>query len=77
VIIPYFSLLMMLACAIAFHRMAKAEGHSELLWPALSILVWIITPGGLLMKVLGQVGLFFGIAIVRAAWEEYQSRRKP
>ena len=67
----------MAVCAVAFHRMAKAEGHSELLWPALSIAAWMITPGGLVMKVLGQVGLFFAIAVARAVWEEYQSRRKP
>lgn len=67
----------MICSAVVFYKLADIEGHSRLLWPALSVLVWTLLPrvwaGDLLSEVIGQVLLFFGIAVVRALAEERKS----
>jgi len=74
--IDYFSAIMMLACVLFFFRAGKVEGNPAVgtIWASLSLLVFLLTPGGFLMKALGQVGLFFAIAFARALWEEYKSK---
>jgi hypothetical protein len=67
--IPYFAIMMIVACAIFFHRAAEFEDESSLLWTGLSVLVSIVSffafHWGWLGCLLGQVGLFAGITIFR------------
>jgi hypothetical protein len=59
----------MVACAIFFHRAAEFENESSLVWTGLSVVVSVITlfvfRWGWLGSLLGQAGLFLGIAIFR------------
>ena len=61
--------VMLLACAVFYYKAAEMEGCSGLLWSALSvfvfILTWIVLSWGWLGCLLGQVGLFAGITVVR------------
>jgi hypothetical protein len=60
---------MMVACAIFFHRAAEFENESSLVWTGLSVVISAITlivfHWGWLGCLLGQAGLFLGIAILR------------
>jgi hypothetical protein len=66
---PYLLILMIVACAIFFHRAAEFENESSLVWTGLSVVVSVVTlfflhwgwPGCLL----GQIGLFAGITVLR------------
>ena len=66
---PYLPILMMVVCAIFFYRAAEFENESPLLWTGLSVVISIVTffvfhwgwPGCLL----GQIGLFAGITVLR------------
>jgi len=40
---PYLSILMMVACAIFFHRAASSENESSLVWTGLSVVISAIT----------------------------------
>jgi hypothetical protein len=58
---------MMVACAIFFHRAAEFENESSLVWTGLSVVISVMTlfvfRWGWLGCLLGQAGLFLGIAI--------------
>ncbi len=64
-----FQFVMLLACAAFYYKAAEMEDSSGLLWSALSVLVfiltWIVLSWGWLGCLLGQVGLFTGITVVR------------
>ena len=68
-----FSLLVLISCLIIFYKAAEMENKSGLLWAGMSLIVWIFTPvflpSFILSKILGQVALFIGIAVVRALFE--------
>jgi len=57
------------ACAIFFHRAAEFENESSLVWTGLSVVISVMTlfvfRWGWLGCLLGQAGLFLGIAIFR------------
>jgi len=60
---------MIVACAIFFHRAAEFENESSLVWTGLSVVISVMTLfvfyWGWLGCLLGQAGLFLGIAIFR------------
>jgi hypothetical protein len=64
-----FKFVMLLACAVFYYKAAEIEGSSGFLWSVLSVLIfiltWIVLSWGWLGCLLGQVGLFAGIAFVR------------
>jgi hypothetical protein len=66
---PYLPILMIVACAIFFHRAAEFENESSLVWTGLSVVISVMTlfvfRWGWLSCLLGQAGLFLGIAIFR------------
>ena len=66
---PYLSILMMVACAIFFHRAAEFENDSSLAWTGLSLVISAVTlfvlGWGWLGCLLGQAGLLLGITIFR------------
>jgi len=66
---PYFAFLLIAACAAFFYRAAEFENESRLLWCGLSLVISLASlfyfHWGWLGAVLGQVGLFAGIAIFR------------
>jgi hypothetical protein len=68
---PYLSILMIALFGAFFYRAAEFENESRLLWCGLSIVISLATlfyfHWGWLGIVLGQVGLFVGIAIFRMA----------
>jgi hypothetical protein len=64
---------------VIFYKAGEMEGRSGLLWCLISFLAWIATPqflpSRLLSKILGQVALFFGIALFRMFWEDFRKKR--
>jgi hypothetical protein len=60
---------MIVACAIFFHRAAEFENEFSLAWTGLSVVISVMTlfvfHWGWLGCLLGQAGLFLGIAIFR------------
>jgi len=40
---PYLPILMMVACAIFFHRAAEFENESSLVWTGLSVVISVMT----------------------------------
>ena len=66
---PYLSILMMVACAVFFHRAAEFENESSLVWTGLSVMISAVTlfvlGWGWMGCLLGQAGLLLGITIVR------------
>ena len=66
---PYLSILMMVACAIFFHRAAEFENDSSLAWTGLSLVISAVTlfvlGWGWLGCLLGQAGLLLGITVFR------------
>ena len=66
---PYLPILIIVACAIFFHRAAEFENESSLVWTGLSVVISVMTlfvfRWGWLGCLLGQAGLFPGIAIFR------------
>ena len=66
---PYLPILMMVACAIFFHRAAEFENESSLVWTGLSVVISVVTlfvlGWGWLGCLLGQAGLLLGITIFR------------
>jgi len=40
---PYLPILMMVACAIFFHRAAEFENESSLMWTGLSVVISVMT----------------------------------
>jgi uncharacterized membrane protein YobD (UPF0266 family) len=66
---PYLPILMIVVCAIFFHRAAEFENESSLVWTGLSVVISVMTlfvfHWGWLGCLLGQAGLFLGIAIFR------------
>jgi len=60
---------MIVACAIFFHRAAEFENESSLVWTGLSVVISVMTlfvfRWGWRGCLLGQAGLFLGIAIFR------------
>jgi hypothetical protein len=71
--LPYYSFtfVLLLAYAIFFYRAGESEGSSGILWAGVSVLisvvVWRRLGWGWLGVLLGQVGLFAGITIVRSS----------
>jgi hypothetical protein len=66
---PYWSILICIAFAIFFYRVAEAEDESVLIWCGLSVVISVAAffwwHWGWLGCSLGQVGLFVGITVVR------------
>lgn len=66
--------VVLLACAVFYYKAAAMEDCSTLLWSGLSVLVfvvtWIVLAWGWLGCLLGQVGLFAGITVVRLLRKE-------
>jgi uncharacterized membrane protein YGL010W len=66
---PYLPIVIVLACAVFFHRAAEFENESTLLWTGLSVLISTVTlfyfRWGILGALLGQAGLLAGITIFR------------
>ena len=65
---PYLPIVIITVCAAFFWRAAEVEGASRWLWGGLSFLIsamllWLRC--GIAGIFLGQIGLFFGIAIFR------------
>jgi hypothetical protein len=65
----------MAICAGAFFLAGKYEGKPGMLWGALSVLVWTISPTHLLLKIAGQVGLYVAIAVIDSLSESAKERR--
>jgi hypothetical protein len=66
----YFAFILLVVFAIFFYRAGEFEGSSGMVWAGISvlisILIWRWLGWGLLGMILGQIGLFVGIGIVRA-----------
>jgi hypothetical protein len=66
---PYFEIMVIVACAIFFHRAAEFENESSLVWTGLSLVISVVTffvfHWGWLGCLLGQAGLFAGITTFR------------
>ncbi|MGD0350171.1 MAG: hypothetical protein ABSB84_07640 [Verrucomicrobiota bacterium] len=66
---PYFAFFLIAVFAAFFYRAAEFENESRLLWCGLSLVISLASlfyfHWGWLGAVLGQVGLFAGIAIFR------------
>ena len=66
---PYFTIIVIAASAVFFHRAAEFENESSWVWTGLSLLTSAVTVFGLhwgwLGCLLGQAGLFAGITIFR------------
>ncbi len=64
-----FEFVFTVVFAIFWYRAAVLEKAPALLWAALSaglsLVIWQLLAGGTLMIILGQLGLFAGIVIVR------------
>jgi hypothetical protein len=60
---------MIVVCAIFFHRAAEFENESSLVWTGLSVVISVVTffflHWGWLGCLLGQIGLFAGITVLR------------
>jgi len=73
--VPFYSYAFVLALASAafFYKAGEQEMDSGILWGGLSVvvsaLVIMVFHGGVLMELLAQVALFFGIALFRM-WRE-------
>jgi hypothetical protein len=67
--VPYFPILIIVICAVFFHRAAEFENESGSLWAGLSLLIsavtWFLFHWGWLGCLLGQAALFVGITIFR------------
>ena len=67
--IPYTLILVLLAFAVFFSRAAELEDESTWIWCGLSLLISVLTMFwlncGWLGIILGQFGLFIGIAAFR------------
>ena len=68
-----FTIIAIIACAIFFYRGAKLDGSSAVLWVVLSVVISLLLRtffhAGLAGILLGQAGLFLGIAIFRVIRE--------
>ncbi len=66
---PYLLILVIVVCAVFFHRAAEFENESGLLWSGLSVLVSALVVflfhAGWFGILLGQIGLFIGIGVFR------------
>jgi Flp pilus assembly protein protease CpaA len=66
---PYLLVLVIVVCAVFFHRAAEFENASGLLWSGLSVLVSALTlflfHAGWLGILLGQIGLLIGIGVFK------------
>jgi hypothetical protein len=66
---PYLLIVVIVVCAVFFHRVAEFENESSLLWSGLSVLVSTLVVflfhAGSLGVLLGQAGLFIGIGVFR------------
>jgi hypothetical protein len=66
---PYLSIVIVATCAVFFWRAAEFEHASRLLWGGLSLLISVVMlywlHWGFLGILLGQIGLYIGIAIFR------------
>lgn len=64
-----FNFLLTVVSAIFFYRAGEFDGGPGLLWAALSVaislLIWQWLRWGLLAMILGQIGLFIAIGVVR------------
>ena len=64
-----FNFILMVVFAIFFYRAGIFDDGPALLWTAISVLisllVWQGLRWGLMAMILGQVGLFVGIGVVR------------
>ena len=71
---PYLLIVVIVVCAVFYHRVADFENESGLLWSGLSVLVSALVlflfHAGWLGVLLGQVGLFVGIGIFRVVRKE-------
>jgi uncharacterized membrane protein len=66
---PYLLIVVIVVCAVFFHRAAEFENESSLLWSGLSVLVSALVVflfhAGSLGILLGQAGLLIGIGVFR------------
>ena len=64
-----FTAIAIIASAIFFYRGAKYDGSSAVLWVLLSVVISLLLltllHAGVVGIILGQVGLFLGIALFR------------
>ncbi len=64
-----FNFVLLVVFAIFYYRAAGSEGNSGILWAGLSVaisaLIWLVLRWGVLFMLLGQVGLFFAITLIR------------
>ena len=71
--IDVFTTIAIIASAIFFYRGAKYDGSPAILWLVLSVVISILLRtllhAGLVGILLGQAGLFIGIAIFRVIRE--------
>ena len=67
--IPYFQIILLLCCAIFYHRAAVFENESPFLWAALSVLTflltWLVLGYAWLGCLLGQLALLAAITLYR------------
>ena len=65
---PYLPIVIIILCAAFFWRAAEVDGAPRWLWAGLSFLISVMLfwlRCGFVGIFLGQIGLFFGIAIFR------------
>ena len=66
---PYLLIVVIVVCAVFYHRVAELENESGLLWSGLSVLVSALVlflfHAGWFGVLLGQAGLFVGIGVFR------------
>jgi len=71
---PYLLIVVIVVCAVFFHRAAEIENESGLLWSGLSVLisalVLFLFHAGWLGILLGQAGLLIGIGVFRMVRKE-------
>jgi CHASE2 domain-containing sensor protein len=70
--------LLMMACGFGFYRLAEVDNAPGILWAGASVAAfafsWLYLREGWIGNLVGQVFVFFGIAVVRAA-RDYRNRR--
>jgi hypothetical protein len=65
-----FTFIAIVVCTVFFYKAGEFENSSGIVWAGLSalisVVIWRWLHGGIILVLLGQVGLFFGITIYRS-----------
>ncbi len=70
--IPYTAIFCVICIGVFWYRAFEMDGRNGVVGAGLGVGVWLLTPGGFLLHVGGQVCLFFAIT----AWRVLRDRRR-